>query len=172
MPDPFPRRLAFLILALVVIGGALRLWAWIAFPALDSYDRTPLIGAAVGCAIGVACALPFVARGPAPIRFVAVVIGTVVGVSLGFGVFMVANGLFDRTPTRWLPYTVAGHWHGRRSIVALARTGTNGPPTLWLPEDRATVGVPIGTPVTVPMRPGVFHLAWRPEAVRIATHAD
>lgn len=170
--DPFPRRLALLVLGLVILGGALRLWGLVAFPALDASDRYPLVGAAAGGAVCIAIALVYAARQPLSTRFLGVVFGIVVGCSVGFGAFTVGNGLFDKTPTRWLPYAVAAHWHGRRSTVTLTRTGPQGPPTLWLPEDRATIDLPIGTPVSVPMRPGVFHVAWRPDAVRLLTHAD
>jgi hypothetical protein len=163
------RFLVFLVLGLVLLGGALRLWAWISFPALDGYDRTPLIGAAVGgLAFAVAGALA-VPRQPAQLGFIGALVGIAVGCSLGLGVFQVANGLLDRSPTRWLPYTVAEHWHGRRSILTLTRVGREAdvPETLWLPEATATVGAAIGTPVSVPMRRGGLHSEWRPEEIRV-----
>jgi hypothetical protein len=169
MREPNQRLLVFVVLALVLLGGALRVWAGISFPALDGYDRTPLIGAGVGAVVFVVIGVFMAPPQPTQLRFVAALVGIAVGCSLGLGVFQVANGLLDRSPTRWVPYTVAAHWHGRRRIVTLTRVGgaLGTPETLWLPDASATSGTAAGTPVSVPMKRGALHSAWRPEEIRV-----
>ncbi len=166
MNDICVRRIALSVLGAMVAGGVLRLWAVIDFPTLDMYDNGPLW---IGVAGGVACigCLWFLLRDtPVATRFALTPVGLAAGWWLCFGAASVANGIFDRSPTHSLTYTVAEHRHsGRASVVTLQRTGQAGPPWLRLRERRETVRLPIGTPVTVPVRDGALRIAWRPGPV-------
>jgi hypothetical protein len=166
MNDVFVRRIAFAMLAAVIAGGALRLWAVISFPTLDIYDNGPLWIGVAGCVVCVGALWLLLAAAPLSTRLGLSPVALAAGWSLCFGAASVANGVFDRSPTRWLAYTVAEHRHGgRASVVTLQRSGSDGPAWLRLRERRETVDLPIGTSVAVPVRNGALDVAWRPGPV-------
>jgi len=159
--DAVIRRFSLAVLVVLLGGGALRIWAAIAYPMLDMYDSGPVwTGVSGGIVLGVALWL-LVGDAPALPRLAMAWAGAAAGWMLVYGAALVANGIFDRSEPRLLRYAVHDHWHGRRSIVTLYRTGPDGPAWLRLPEQRATVGQPPGTRVTIPVRDGTLGFAWR-----------
>src|SRR5215469_13119388 len=168
MNDVYLRRIGLLAVGAVVVGGALRLWAAIEFPTLDMYDNGPVwigVSGSVACVAGLWWLLR---TSSVATRLMLVPVGLAAGWWLCFGAASVVNGVFDRSPTRSLRYTVAAHRQsGRGSAIYLQRAGTSGPAWLRLRERRETVGLAIGTPVTVPVRDGPLTIAWRPGPVAV-----
>lgn len=173
MSSDVQRRLAVALLAAVIGGGALSLWATIQFPTLDMFDSGGVwIGVGGGVLSGI-CAWFLLASSALPVRLALTPAGVAVGWWLCYGAAGVANGLLDRSETRWLSYTVVEHRHsGRASMVTLRRDGTDGPLWLRMRERRETVRLPIGALVVVPVRAGALDIAWRPGPVIPKTTAQ
>ncbi len=177
MPPRVPAALRWL-LALMVLGTSLRLWAGIAVPVLDISDKGQL-----WAGLGAGLAMAFIARyltrghelgmGNAPpwlARSIVALLGFSLGVLLGSGLFLAGNALLDRAPVQWTTFTVEGHPRGRNGSRLELREylGDGSVHEVWIPDTRGTANLSIGEKVELPIRPGAFGSPWMDGAVRMA----